>query len=594
MKKVLRIVLLCFIICFCFLSFTACTSVEKKGISTDFKVVRCEYDSSTNTTKIIWNSTLTNESIYDMTQVYFKFDLYKDNAFIMTTENVYWDIQIPHGESNFGNRYFIVDGEIDNIKINKWDADFANLWDSYEPWWIGTIIGIMVLSIAPIVMFIISDGDILEMLEDNSWLLSLAVPLLLGVGITGITSWVSTNWVPICIVGGGVLSVAILFGLVALIIYLINEFGSSLNIEGRYVGAAVFSLLLVGIFICGCIFWKWWACLLILLGSTALVLWILFIAKAIKRAVKKHKKENKETDNDVEDETQEIDSVSEETKSVCAPKSYKSKISFNDIAGLEEAKEAFKEKVILPFEHPEIYEKFGKKAGGGILLYGLPGTGKTMFAEATSHELNATFIPVKCSDIKSKWYGESEQRVRAIFAKAKKNKKAIIFFDEFEAIGAKRTDDSNNGNNDLVPEILAEMQGVGSSKSNSTIMIIAATNKPWAIDSAFMRPGRFDEKIYIPLPDYEARKVLFSIQLKKLPVADDLDYDYLAKITEGFNGADIKEFCEKLKMSAIKDSLAKCEEQTIGMDDVQRVEGTVKSSVSLEDVEQLKKFEAEN
>jgi len=183
-----------------------------------------------------------------------------------------------------------------------------------------------------------------------------------------------------------------------------------------------------------------------------------------------------------------------------------SKIRFSDIAGLEEAKEAFREKVILPFEHRELFEKYGKKIGGGILLYGLPGTGKTMFAEACSNELNALFIPVKCSDIKSKWYGESEDNVKKIFAKARKAERAIIFFDEFEAIGAKRTDNADNGNNDLVPQILAEMQGVGNSNSKAVIMVIAATNKPWAIDSAFLRPGRFDEKIYIPLPDFEARK----------------------------------------------------------------------------------------
>ena len=267
-------------------------------------------------------------------------------------------------------------------------------------------------------------------------------------------------------------------------------------------------------------------------------------------------------------------------------------IRFDDIAGLETAKEAFREKVVLPFEHPEIYEKFGKKAGGGILLYGLPGTGKTMFAEAASNEVNALFIPVKCSDIKSKWYGESEQKVKDIFKKARKAERAIIFFDEFEAIGAKRTESSDNGNNDLVPQILAEMQGVGSSLSKSTIVVIAATNKPWSIDSAFMRPGRFDEKIYIPLPDKVARKKLFEIQLSKLPVADDLDYDYLVEITEGFNGADIKEVCEKLKMSAIKDSLEKGEEQTIGMDDVKRIENSIKSSVSNEDIVRLELFES--
>jgi len=267
-----------------------------------------------------------------------------------------------------------------------------------------------------------------------------------------------------------------------------------------------------------------------------------------------------------------------------------SKIRFSDIAGLEEAKEAFREKVILPFEHRELFEKYGKKIGGGILLYGLPGTGKTMFAEACSNELNALFIPVKCSDIKSKWYGESEDNVKKIFAKARKAERAIIFFDEFEAIGAKRTDNADNGNNDLVPQILAEMQGVGNSNSKAVIMVIAATNKPWAIDSAFLRPGRFDEKIYIPLPDFEARKKMFELKLKNAPV-DQLDFDELAKITDGFNGADITEFCEKLKMEAIKETLSSGTEHKITKEDVAITKGKIKSSVSDEDIAELLEFE---
>lgn len=136
------------------------------------------------------------------------------------------------------------------------------------------------------------------------------------------------------------------------------------------------------------------------------------------------------------------------------------------------------------------------------------------------------------------------------------------------------------------------MQGVGSSKSKTIIVVIAATNKPWAIDSAFLRPGRFDEKIFIPLPDFEARKKLFEIQLSHLPISDDLDFEYLAKITDGFNGADIKETCEKLKMSAIKESLEKGSEQIIDMDNVHKIEKDIKSSVSNDDIAQLQLFEA--
>lgn len=160
-----------------------------------------------------------------------------------------------------------------------------------------------------------------------------------------------------------------------------------------------------------------------------------------------------------------VDNANEQTKTIKKAKD-KNVITFDDIAGLERAKESFREKVILPFEHPQLYKKFGKKTGGGILLYGLPGTGKTMFAEAAANEVDALFLPIKCSDIKSKWYGESEQKVKEVFVKARKSKKAIIFFDEFEAIGSKRTDNSDNANNDLVPEILAECRVLKVPKAN--------------------------------------------------------------------------------------------------------------------------------
>lgn len=361
-------------------------------------------------------------------------------------------------------------------------------------------------------------------------------------------------------------------------------------------------VLSIGGIVYGFITWIWWAMLIIVAGLFGIAGIIAFIVHQYNdyqvKEYLKWKEENPEEAakfeaqyNYINDEDEEENDSEDFSIESLVVHPNKNGITFKDIAGLADAKEAFKEKVILPFEHPELFTKFGKKAGGGILLYGLPGTGKTMFAEAAANELDALFISIKCSDIKSKWYGESEKNVKEIFEKARKAKKAIIFFDEFEAIGAKRTDNSDNGNNDLVPEILAEMQGVGTNNSDSTIMVIAATNKPWAIDSAFLRPGRFDEKIYIPLPDYESRKKQFELQLAKLPVADDLDYDFLAKITEGFNGADIKEVCEKLKMSAIKDSLAKGIEQTIGMDDVARIEETIKSSVSKEDIEKLQSFE---
>lgn len=136
------------------------------------------------------------------------------------------------------------------------------------------------------------------------------------------------------------------------------------------------------------------------------------------------------------------------------------------------------------------------------------------------------------------------------------------------------------------------MQGVGSSSSKSMIMVIAATNKPWAIDSAFLRPGRFDEKIYISLPDFTARKKLFELKLSKIPT-DNVDLDYLSNITEGYNGADIEEFVEKLKQTAINESIKSGKDHLINMDDIKKVETTMHSSVSKEDIERLKEFQSQ-
>lgn len=506
-------------------------------------------------------------------------------------------------------------------------AGFATGWFANS--WIAVLTIVGDLLIIGIAAFIIWMKDEIYMIEPVHIVIGAAALVTIAGIVCGCIFW--KWWITLLIAVG-------IWGIVG-IVYLVIEEDFEIEPVHIIIGACI--LVTIAGIVCGCIFWKWWITLLI-----AAIAWIVagipVLVKYIKendkmkevyekleialtdfdsmtlpelkafcreKGIKGYSKLNKNEliyliksnvessdgdseDEDTKDNKENKKAINDKNESVI--KSKKTGITFDSIAGLENVKEIFKEKVILPFEHPEVFEKYGKKAGGGILLYGLPGTGKTMFAEACSNELNATFISVKCSDIKSKWYGESEQKVKAIFSRAKKSRRAIIFFDEFEAIGAKRTEDGDNANNDLVPEILAEMQGVGSSSCNSAIMIIAATNKPWSIDSAFLRPGRFDEKIYIPLPDYKARKRLFEIQLSKVPVSDDLSFDYLAEITEGFNGADIKEVCEKLKLSAIKDSLSSGKEETIGMDDVEKIKDTIKSSVSLEDVKRLEIFEKEN
>ena len=591
MKKLLRFLrTILFGITFsvCAFGMTACSSSEKQATSYYFSVVSCTYNSTEDTTRVVWYSDLVNDSIYDMKEESFKFDLYNGSTFIRTTDYVTYSITVKHGKSEASNRNFVANGQVTDVKINTWTAKFSSVWETYMPWFIATIVVASILAIIYVVIMILNDlelADLGEFLGEHLWTIAMVAIPFVPYLISSLSSSV-WSWVPPLIIGGGIVALAIvvlLSHLIKFIIELIADSSAGGYVPARKTKDITFNSYDEDIED-------------YLNDGEALSQFTVTQLREYCRdnGFKGYSTMSKSqlVELIMSGETAETDDGDDKpalTKKTTTSKV--KKIKFDDIAGLDEVKKTFKEKVIMPFEHPELFEKFGKKAGGGILLYGLPGTGKTMFAEAAANEVDALFIPVKCSDIKSKWYGESEKNVKAIFAKARKASKSIIFFDEFEAIGAKRTDSSDNANNDLVPQILAEMQGVGSSSSKSTIVVIAATNKPWAIDSAFMRPGRFDSKIYVPLPDFDARKKLFDLQLNKLPVSEDLDLEYLAKITDGFNGADIKEVCEKLKMSAINDSLEKGEEQTIGMDDVHRIERGIKSSVSQEDVERLKEFE---
>ena len=223
--------------------------------------------------------------------------------------------------------------------------------------------------------------------------------------------------------------------------------------------------------------------------------------------------------------------------------------SFDDIAGLEDVKEAVMYKAIYPHKYPELYEKLRKRSGGGILLYGLPGTGKTLIAEAIAHETGASFFPVKCSDLGSKWFGETEQNIRDVFEAAREAKNAVIFFDEIEAYASNRRE--NSAMERSIPEFLAQMQGVGESNNQERILIIGATNKPWRLDGAFLRPGRFDDKIYVPLPDEKARRKIIDDRVLGVPMEEGIDFETLAKITDGYNGADMDYLCEKAKEFAL-------------------------------------------
>ena len=225
-------------------------------------------------------------------------------------------------------------------------------------------------------------------------------------------------------------------------------------------------------------------------------------------------------------------------------------VKFSDIAGLDDVKEAIRIRMIYPFIHPEIYEAYGKKMGGGMLLYGPPGTGKTMIAKAIANEINGAFFAVKGSDIMSKWVGESEQNINNLFDEARTHDVSVIFIDEIDTLLGKRGQDPHNDKR--VNEFLQQIDGFDSGVKNTKLLLLGATNRPWDIDSAAMRSGRFSEKIYLPLPDIEARRFLFNKNLKGVPTTPDVDIDWLCNRSDGYSGADITEVCDRAKIEPLK------------------------------------------
>lgn len=231
----------------------------------------------------------------------------------------------------------------------------------------------------------------------------------------------------------------------------------------------------------------------------------------------------------------------------------KPSINFNDVGGLESLKETIRRKIILPFQNPEIFKAYGKKTGGGILLYGPPGCGKTHIARATAGECDAHFICVEISDVLDMWFGESEKRLNALFQEARQRKPSIIFFDEIDAIGGIRNRMRETPGKTLVSQLLAEMDGYQT--ENENILVIGATNAPWHVDPALRRPGRFDQVIFVAPPDLQARSEILNIHSKNRPVKE-LDFVKLAKKCEGFSGADLNELVEKACEEAMQLSLA--------------------------------------
>jgi SpoVK/Ycf46/Vps4 family AAA+-type ATPase len=243
----------------------------------------------------------------------------------------------------------------------------------------------------------------------------------------------------------------------------------------------------------------------------------------------------------------------------------KSTVTFADVGGLDELKETIRMKIIKPFSKPGLFEKFKKKSGGGILLFGPPGCGKTFIAKATAGECKAKFIPVHITDILDPYLGVSSQNVKDVFIKARVKKPCILFFDEIDTLGFNRAKLSGEYLRPVIDQLLVEIEGIES--STDKMLIIGATNMPWDVDPALRRPGRFDRLIFVAPPDIAARKEIFKLKLKGRPL-ENIDYLELAQKTELYSGADIENVVELAAEDVIELIIKTGTERAITMKDL--------------------------
>ena len=263
------------------------------------------------------------------------------------------------------------------------------------------------------------------------------------------------------------------------------------------------------------------------------------------------------------------------------------RVTFDDVIGLDDVKELINQMVVYPFKYKEIYKAFNRDSGGGILLYGAPGTGKTMIAKAIANEIDAVFYSIKCSDIASKWYGESARNIKELFDKARSHERSIIFFDEFDSLGSNRDHGNYNTVNMVVSELLSQIDGFESKKN--TVLLIASTNKPWNIDSALLRSGRFNKKIYIGLPNKTSRINLLIHELKDSPLSK-VDLESISEKTEGYSSADIVELCNETKDIAIKRSIQMNQISPINQKDLIKALSMVSSTIVKDELDRLANF----
>ncbi len=232
----------------------------------------------------------------------------------------------------------------------------------------------------------------------------------------------------------------------------------------------------------------------------------------------------------------------------------KTDLKFADVGGMEKVKDDIRMKIIHPLKNPDLFAAYGKKAGGGVLLYGPPGCGKTLMAQATAGEIESTFLAVGLHQILDMYIGESEQKLHKIFELGRKSTPAVLFFDETDALAADRRDMRQSAGRTLINQFLSELDGANA--QNDNLLVLGATNAPWQLDGAFLRPGRFDRIIFVPPPDLKAREEIARIHARNRPLSD-FDPADIAKRTEGFSGADIKAVFEQATEAALTEAMKK-------------------------------------